>query len=330
MMIASLFSATALGRSPSRLNTNNVRFKPLSRVRNDVLGGLVSAAVAIPLAMGYGMFAFASLGENYFADGAPAGIATAFVVAIVGMLLGDKTTTVYAPRVTSTFFLGLLIYGLVHSGGPAIAAGGIPLVLAIVFSIILLAGAVEALFGVLKLGTLIKFAPQPVMAGFQNAAAALLLLVQLGNVCGFDRSVPFTQLPQHLDAIKPLSVAPHLKRTSYQAGTVIFREGDAGNEVLIVTKGTASAYLQMSNTNIRLATFARGTIFGELAILDEGVRSATVVADREVVCFGLTTSNFAVLTAMSPSVAIRLLAAIARELSSRLRTANRTIHQLEI
>ena len=92
---------------------------------DDVFGGLVSAAVAIPLAMGYGMFAFAPLGENYFADGALAGIATAFVVAIACVLLGDKTTTVYAPRITSTFFLGLLIFGLVHSDEPAIGAGGI-------------------------------------------------------------------------------------------------------------------------------------------------------------------------------------------------------------
>ena len=40
--------------------------------RDDFIGGLVSAAVAIPLAMGYGMFAFASFGENYFADGTSA------------------------------------------------------------------------------------------------------------------------------------------------------------------------------------------------------------------------------------------------------------------
>jgi sulfate permease, SulP family len=44
--------------------------KPLSQARDDIFGGLVSAAIAIPLAMGYGMFAFSSLGENYFADGA--------------------------------------------------------------------------------------------------------------------------------------------------------------------------------------------------------------------------------------------------------------------
>ena len=110
---------------------------------NEVLGGLVSAAVAIPLAMGYGMFAFAPLGEDYFEDGALAGIATAVVVAIACVALGDKTTTVYAPRITSTFFLGLLIFGLAHSDEPAIRAGGAPLVLAIAFSIVLLAGAFE-------------------------------------------------------------------------------------------------------------------------------------------------------------------------------------------
>jgi SulP family sulfate permease len=94
--------------------------------------------------MGYGMFAFASFGESYFADGALAGLTTAFVVAVVCVLLGDKTTTVYAPRVNSTFFLGLLIYGLVHSGMLEIAAGGVPLILAIAFSVVLLGGALEA------------------------------------------------------------------------------------------------------------------------------------------------------------------------------------------
>ena len=172
----------------------------------DCIGGLVSAAIAIPLAMGYGMFAFASLGESYFAVGALAGLTTAFVVAILCVVLGDKTTTVYAPRVNSTFFLGVLIYGLVHSDSPELGAGGVPLILAIAFSVILLGGLLQALFGLVKLGSLIKVAPQPVMAGFQNAAALLLFLVQLGNVCGFDHNIPFTQVSAHLTEIKPLSV----------------------------------------------------------------------------------------------------------------------------
>jgi sulfate permease, SulP family len=178
----------------------------LRHVRADLAGGLVSAAVAIPLAMGYGMFAFTSLGENYFADGAIAGVTTALVVAVVCVVLGDQTTTVYAPRVNTTFFLGVLIYGLVHSDDPRIAAGGIPLALAVAFCVILLGGALQALFGFVRLGTLIKFAPQPVMSGFQNAAALLLFLVQLGNICGFDQTEPFLKVPALWASIKPLSV----------------------------------------------------------------------------------------------------------------------------
>ena len=72
-----------------------------SNVRNDVIGGLVSAAVAIPLAMGYGMFALVSLGDRYFANGALAGLYAAFVVAIASVVLGDRTPTVYAPMLAS-------------------------------------------------------------------------------------------------------------------------------------------------------------------------------------------------------------------------------------
>lgn len=197
--------------------------KPLSQARHDIFGGLVSAAIAIPLAMGYGMFAFSSLGENYFADGALAGLAAASIVPIVCVLLGDKTTKVYAPRVTSTFFIGLLIFGLVRSDQPAIAARGIPFTLGIAFLVLLLGGALQALFGLIKLGTLIKFAPQPVMAGFQNAAAALLFLVQLGNVCGFDHNIPFTRVHQHLAEIKPLSlfIAAVTFATMWKAGKLL-------------------------------------------------------------------------------------------------------------
>ena len=62
------------------------------------------------------------------------------------------------------------------------------------FAIILLGGVFQALFGLMRLGSLIKFAPHPVMAGFQNMAAVLLFLVQLGNVLGLDHNVRFTHV----------------------------------------------------------------------------------------------------------------------------------------
>jgi MFS superfamily sulfate permease-like transporter len=74
-----------------------------STLRDDLSGGLVSAAVAIPLAIGYGMFAFVPLGDSYFAYGALAGLYAAVVAGVVCVALGDRDDDL-APRVTTTFF----------------------------------------------------------------------------------------------------------------------------------------------------------------------------------------------------------------------------------
>src|SRR5215471_5416404 len=180
--------------------------QPSSR-RDDLLGGLISAALSIPLAMGFGMFAFTALGDSYFAYGALAGLYSAIVVGIVCVVLGDRATTVYAPRVTTTFFLGALLHQLVHSDTEILRSENLKLIILAFFAVIFLGGVFQALFGLVRLGTLIRFTPHPVMAGLQNAAAALLFLVQLGNVCGFDRNVPFKAVFGHLAEIKPLSLA---------------------------------------------------------------------------------------------------------------------------
>jgi sulfate permease, SulP family len=176
----------------------------LASRRGDIVGGLVSAGVAIPLAMGYGMFAFIALGNEYFPDGALAGLVTAVLVGFACVALGDKSSNLYAPRVTTTFFIGILLYNLAHS---EVRAAGLGVIIAVIFSIILLAGAFQALFGLLRLGSLIKHTPQPVMAGFQNAAALLLVLVQLGNIGGFDKSTSFMEALKHASGAKPLSIA---------------------------------------------------------------------------------------------------------------------------
>lgn len=177
----------------------------LQNLRNDVIGGLVSSAVAIPLAIGFGMFAFVTLGDEYFAHGAIAGLVSAFVAGAVCTVLGDRTTTVYAPRITTTFFIGLLLYSLVHSEAPALKDASVAMILLIFFSTMLLGGAFQTLFGLVRLGTLIKYTPHPVMAGFQNMAAVLLFLVQLSNVLGYDHTISFTQVAQHIGEAKPLN-----------------------------------------------------------------------------------------------------------------------------
>jgi sulfate permease, SulP family len=174
-----------------------------STLRADLLGGLVSSALAIPLAIGFGMFAFVPLGDEYFAYGAVAGLVSALIAGLVCVLLGERSTLVYAPRITTTFFLGLVLYSLVHSDN---AMPNVSATLLAFFAIVLLGGVFQALFGLLRLGTLIKFAPHPVMAGFQNMAALLLFLVQLGNVLGYDRVIGFAHVHEHLAEVRPLSV----------------------------------------------------------------------------------------------------------------------------
>ena len=181
-----------------------VSFLASKSFRGDLLGGVVSSAVAIPLAIGFGMFAFVSLGDQYFAWGAVSGLISALVVGMVNVVLGERSTMVYAPRVTTTFFLGLLLNSLLHSDATRTPSASA--VLAVFFAIVLVGGVFQALFGLMRLGTLIKFTPHPVMAGFQNMAAALLFLVQIGNVLGFDKSIGFTRAFGHLGSTRPLSV----------------------------------------------------------------------------------------------------------------------------
>ena len=94
--------------------------------------------------------------------------------------------------------------------------------------------------------------------------------------------------------------------------------------------GNASARLRLPGTNrqTRLITFSPGTVFGEMALLDQEARSATVEADEDLVCYVLDRASFEQLTRQNPAIAIKLLTNLGRELASHLRRANRTINQL--
>src|ERR1700693_6355585 len=93
-------------------------------LKQDGLGGAVSALVSIPLSVGFGMFAFSALGDEYIAVGAVAGLYTTLCVGLASVLLGDRTKTIYAPRITSTFFIGLLLSQMVHSLPSALKSAG--------------------------------------------------------------------------------------------------------------------------------------------------------------------------------------------------------------
>ncbi len=122
-----------------------------------------------------------------------------------------------------------------------------------------------------------------------------------------------------------------LTRQAWKQGEVVFREGDAGDELFLIAQGAASVRINVSgeNRSVRLVTFSPGTLFGELALLDREARSATIAADTDLVCYVMSYDSYARLSAQHPALAIKLMTNLGRELSSRLRRANRTIYQLE-
>jgi len=122
-----------------------------------------------------------------------------------------------------------------------------------------------------------------------------------------------------------------LVRRSYRRGDVVFREGEEGRELFLIAQGAASVKLQLASAGRenRLATFSAGIVFGELALLDPGPRSASVEADQDMVCYVLTEDAFEQLRKDHQDIAIKLLTNLGRELSRRLRRANGAIYQLE-
>ena len=143
--------------------------------------------------------------------------------------------------------------------------------------------------------------------------------------------VTLEQFPllRHLTPAQIERLRPYLKSALWPAGSTIFNEGDPGSHLFLVSQGRASVRLLSANRNIRLATFGPGSLFGELALLDSGPRSASVTADEDVATWTLAEHDFRTLQAQDPDIAVNILSALGRELSGRLRQANMTIHQLE-
>jgi CRP/FNR family cyclic AMP-dependent transcriptional regulator len=97
------------------------------------------------------------------------------------------------------------------------------------------------------------------------------------------------------------------------AGHVVMREGDEGTEFYVVVDGTYRVTVEGEP----VADVTAGSFFGEMALLDGGTRSATVITDGEVLCLAISRQRFTKVLRSEPSIAIGMLA----ELATRLRAA---------
>lgn len=95
------------------------------------------------------------------------------------------------------------------------------------------------------------------------------------------------------------------------AGDVLMKRGEPGLEFFVIVEGKAKA----SRKGLELATLGPGSFFGELALLDGGRRTATVVAETEMRLLVLSRQEFSSLYHLVPSVAGKIIG----ELGARLR-----------
>ncbi len=118
---------------------------------------------------------------------------------------------------------------------------------------------------------------------------------------------------------------------SYDAGQVVFREGDRSDTCYVVHAGRARAVHDHGDgRTITLATFGPGDIFGELALFEDERRSATVEALEPTSALAVLGPDMRRLMAEHPQIAMRLLIALARRLrESNERLARRSFQTVQ-
>lgn len=99
------------------------------------------------------------------------------------------------------------------------------------------------------------------------------------------RSVPlFSSLPDH--DLK--QVADRMKEVHFPSGTAVAKQGETGVGFHLLVEGTA----EVSKNGTRLTTLSHGGYFGEIGLIDGGVRSATVAAASDLTTLALVSWDF--------------------------------------
>ena len=106
------------------------------------------------------------------------------------------------------------------------------------------------------------------------------------------------------------SIARLFTQRTFAAGETVTKEGADAAAFYLIESGTATVTVGGAFRR----TLGAGDHFGEIALIDGGARSATVTADGELVCQGITLWDFQPLVQRNPSMAWTLLQTLAREL----------------
>ena len=129
----------------------------------------------------------------------------------------------------------------------------------------------------------------------------------------FLRKVP---LFQDLDDRSINAIANAVVEQSYSPGQIIMREGDSGVGAFIIRSGRVEVLQKRGGSDVKLAEMGPGDFIGEMALLDEFPRSATVRAVEPTTVLGLTRWHFRGILESHPQIALGILPILVKRIRS--------------
>jgi len=139
----------------------------LTYKRGDIFGGITAAVIALPMALAFGVASGA---------GAEAGLYGAIFVGLFAALFGGSPTLISEPTGPMTVVFTAVIAKLIASD----PVNG----MAMAFTVVIMAGMFQILFGVMKLGKYVTLMPYTVVSGFMSGIGIILIILQIGPLLG--------------------------------------------------------------------------------------------------------------------------------------------------
>jgi len=128
---------------------------------------------------------------------------------------------------------------------------------------------------------------------------------------------------EELSARELQAIERILHRREYVPEEYIFRQGEPGMGMYIMQKGTVAILSEPDNQE--LFQMKDGDFFGEVALLDQGPRSATALARTNCVVFGFFHPDLLSLIDRNPRLGLKIILRISRHVGERLRRANERV-----
>ncbi|MGB8705722.1 MAG: SulP family inorganic anion transporter [Gillisia sp.] len=139
--------------------------------RGNLLGGITAGIVALPLALAFGVQS--GLGPD-------AGLYGAIFIGFFASLFGGTPLQISGPTAPMTAVSMLVVAAIISANN-----GNVAKALPFILLVFLLAGLLQVLLGILKLGKYIKYIPYPVVSGFMTAIGVIILITQLLPLLGY-------------------------------------------------------------------------------------------------------------------------------------------------